>query len=208
MPASSWNASMMAATSAARADAVGAHMDRMLDAVGAGDHRLHRLGILGAEIEDVADLDAARRDLLVRRQSGEGRRVVLLGGRGVERGPFVDDRLQAGDVVEIHVLAGHREIEIVAVAEDLALAGLGEDDELVGEIAADRAGFGDHRDRLQAEPREGAQIGDEHLVVGSAWRPPGRGRTNRRPSSGTRGRASGRSAGAPRRGISTGCDRD
>ena len=93
--------------------------------------RLHRLGILGAEIEDVADLDAARRDLLVGRQRAEGRRVVLLGGRGVERGPLVDDRLQAGDIVEIDVRARHREVEIVAVAEHLALAGVGQDDEFV-----------------------------------------------------------------------------
>ena len=52
------------------------------------------------------------------------------------------------------------------MAEHLALAGLGEDDELVAEVAADRPGIGAHRDRLEAEPREGAQIGDEHLVVG------------------------------------------
>ena len=36
------------------------------------------------------------------------------------------------------------------------------------EVAADRPGVGPHRDRLQPEPREGAQIGDEHLVVGVA----------------------------------------
>ena len=52
------------------------------------------------------------------------------------------------------------------MAEHFALAGLGEDDELVAQVAADRPGVGTHRDRLQAEPREGAQIGDEHLVVG------------------------------------------
>ena len=33
-------------------------------------------------------------------------------------------------------------------------------------VAADRPAFRAHRDRLQAEPREGAQIGHEHLVVG------------------------------------------
>ena len=54
------------------------------------------------------------------------------------------------------------------MAEDLALAGLGQDDELVAEIAADRAGIGPHRDRLQAQAREGAQIGDEHAVIGVA----------------------------------------
>ena len=33
-------------------------------------------------------------------------------------------------------------------------------------VAADRPAFRPHRDRLQAQPREGAQIGHEHLVVG------------------------------------------
>ena len=38
----------------------------------------------------------------------------------------------------------------------------------MAEIAADRSRFRRHRDRGQAHPREGAQIGDEHLVVGMA----------------------------------------
>ena len=33
-------------------------------------------------------------------------------------------------------------------------------------VAADRPGVGDHRDGAQPHPREGAQIGDEHAVVG------------------------------------------
>ena len=36
----------------------------------------------------------------------------------------------------------------------------------MAEIAADRPGVGAHRDRLESHAREGAQIGDEHLVVG------------------------------------------
>jgi hypothetical protein len=42
-----------------RPDAVGTHRDEMLLAVGALHIGVHRLGILGAEMEDVADLDAA-----------------------------------------------------------------------------------------------------------------------------------------------------
>ena len=162
-------------------------MDGLLGAVRPGDARPHRLGILGAEIEDVADLDAARGDAPLLRQRREGGRVVLLVGRGVGRGPALDDRREVG--AEIGVLARHVELEESAVAEDGALAGLGEDDEFVAEVAADRAGIGAHRDRLQAQPREGAQIGDEHPVVGVRARPRSRGRRNRRPSSGTRGRA-------------------
>ena len=59
-----------------------------------------------------------------------------------------------------------RRIPAGPCAEDLALAGLGQDEEFMAEIAADRAGIGLHRDRLQPHPREGAQIGDEHLPVG------------------------------------------
>ena len=35
-------------------------------------------------------------------------------------------------------------------------------------VAADGAGIGGHRDRLQAHALEGAQIGDEHLAIGAA----------------------------------------
>ena len=38
----------------------------------------------------------------------------------------------------------------------------------MGKVAADRAGFGAHRNGGEAEPREGAQIGGELLVVGMA----------------------------------------
>jgi hypothetical protein len=51
------------------------------------------------------------------------------------------------------------------VQEDLALAGVGQDDEFVAEIAADRAGGGPHRDGLQPHAREGAEVGDEHAAV-------------------------------------------
>ncbi len=79
----------------------------------------------------MADLDAARRHLLVGGHFGVGRRVVHVGGRGILRRPFVDDPLQAGDIVEIYVSRGHRQIEIVLVAEHLRLAGRGQDDEFV-----------------------------------------------------------------------------
>ena len=166
----------------------------------------HRLRVLGAEIEDVADLDAARGDAPLLRQRREGGGVVLLVGRRVEARSSAR-RSARGRRRKSMSSPGTSSSSSVAVAEDGALAGLGEDDELVAEVAADRAGIGAHRDRLQAHAREGAQIGDEHPVVGVRARPRSRGRRNRRPSSGTRGRASRRSAAAPRRGTSTGCGR-
>ena len=45
-----------------RANAVGAHRDEMILAVGPGHLGAHRLRVFVAEMEDVADLDAARRD--------------------------------------------------------------------------------------------------------------------------------------------------
>ena len=71
-------------------------MDRPVHAVGAGHDGLHRLGIFGAEIKDMADLDAARGEALAGAELGEGRGVMLLGRGRVERRPFVDNGLQAG----------------------------------------------------------------------------------------------------------------
>ena len=87
MPASSWLASMIAADQPRNADAVGAHVDELLGAVRPRDLGAHRLGILGAEIEDVADLDAARRDAPILGNLLERNRIVLLVGRGVLRRP-------------------------------------------------------------------------------------------------------------------------
>src|SRR5262249_33556257 len=58
------------------------------------------------------------------------------------------------------------EIEIVAVAKHLALAGVGQNDELMREIAADRSALSHHRNRAQAHAGEGTQISDKHPVVG------------------------------------------
>ena len=84
-------------------------------------------------------------------------------------GPGGDLLRKVGLVVDL--LARRGALDQSAVAEHLALPGAGEDDELVAEVAADRAGVGAHRDRAQPHAGEGAQIGDEHPVVG----PPGAG---------------------------------
>ena len=144
-------------------------MDRHVDAIGAGDQRLHRIGIFGAEIEDLADLDAARIDALVGRHFA----LVTLGivdvlGRGIDRRPLLDD---VGEIaVIIDVIGRDRQIEHVAVAEHAGFAGFRQHDEFMAEIAADRAGLGAHRDRLQSHPRKGAQVSNEHPVIGTARR--------------------------------------
>jgi hypothetical protein len=95
----------------------------------------------------VADLDAARRQPFALGDLLERRLVVHLVGRGVERGPFVDDRLQVLLVVD--PAAQDVLVDQPLVAEHGALAGLGQHDELVAEVAADRTGIGTHRNRLQ-----------------------------------------------------------
>ena len=69
------------------ADAIGAALDRPLDAIRPGDQRLHRLGIFVAEIEDLADLDAAGVDPLAPRGTSrvEAGGIVDILGRGIER---------------------------------------------------------------------------------------------------------------------------
>ena len=141
-------------------------MHRNVAALPGGDHGFHRRRIFGAEIEDVAHFNTARRHLLIGGNGGELVGFMHLGGRGILRRPFVENGLQVFAAVEIHVLVRHRHVEKVLVTEHFRLAGIGEDDEFMAEIAADRPGVGAHRDRFQAKPREGAQVGNEHLAVG------------------------------------------
>ena len=113
----------------------------------------------------MADLDAARL-YQVRRRYRAGVGVVLVVGGSVEAGPAIHQRLQVFIVVDVRRRRLQR--QQVPVAIDMALARLGEDDELVAQIAADGAGLRLHRDRLQAQARKGTHIGHEHLVVGVA----------------------------------------
>ena len=130
----------------------------MVLAVRPGHLGAHRLGILLAEMEDMADLDAARREPVAIRDVGPGRFVMHLVGGGVGRRPFLHDAADLGIVGEIRVRARHVKRQIGAVAEHLALACLGQDDELMAEVAADRAGIGAHRNGLQAHTRERPEI--------------------------------------------------
>ena len=74
----------------------------------------------------------------------------------------------AGREIAVVVDVGRRDrqVEHVAVDEHGGFPRLGQHDELVGEVAADRPGLGAHRDTGQSHAREDAEIGDEHAVVG------------------------------------------
>src|SRR5689334_6679573 len=86
--------------------------------------------------------------------------------RGVDTGVMIDDLLQSrgfpADIVELLPVR----VDEIAVDMNGALAGVGQYDEFVAEVATDGSGFRAHRDRLQSHARESAQVGDEHLVVG------------------------------------------
>src|SRR6202030_1348466 len=67
------------------ADAIGAAMDRRLGAVRTRDRGLHRIRILGAEVEDLAYLDApGMQPLLGGYLAVETRGVVDVFGRGID----------------------------------------------------------------------------------------------------------------------------
>ncbi|MPL93332.1 hypothetical protein SDC9_39458 [bioreactor metagenome] len=154
------------ADQAADADAVAAHLDRHLGAVGGGDSGAHRFGIFRAEVEDLPDLDAAADAAPLFRDLVEERLVMGLVGAGVERGELLADR---GDLLAVVVIDGavaEFQLGHLGVIEDFRLAGLRQHQELMGVVAADRARVGPHRDRGQAHPLVGAQIADHVAVIG------------------------------------------
>ena len=146
------------------ADAVGAHLGVHGPAVGSCNGEAHRLAVLGAEVEDVPDLDAPALAALALRHRIPGGEVVHLLGGGVAPGHALVERRQRlgiGACRQRGVVVGLERL----VVEHLALAGRRQDDELVAQLAADRAGVGAHRDRAYAKALEGAQVGQHHAAV-------------------------------------------
>ena len=147
-------------------NAVGPHLDSDRLAVGVCYDGAHGLGVLGAEIEDMPDLDAASDALSRGLHLGiKSRSIMLLVRRGIVARPGLDQRCQIGPIVDI--FGQNVALKQRSVAEHLTLASMGEHDELVAQVAADRPGRGAHGDRLQTHARECAQIGDEHAVIGA-----------------------------------------
>ena len=146
------------------ADAIGASVDRPFDAVGARHDGFHRFGIFSAEIEDLANLDAAGAQALLRRDiTLETHCIVHVLGRGIEAGPRPNVRHQVRIIVNAFVRGG--QIDHVAVAENARLAGFCQNDELVREVAADGPRFGRHRNSFEPHARKRAKVSNEHLVV-------------------------------------------
>ena len=90
--------------------------------------------------------------------------IMLLVGRGIQRRHLREERMQ---VLRIVVEARVEPVDVleVGVVIHLTFAGRREDDELVAEVAADRAAFGLHRNRLQPHALERAHIGQHHRAI-------------------------------------------
>ena len=154
------------ADQAGDADAIAAHQrgDRL--AIRPLHAHAHRRCIFVPEIEDLAHLDAL--GLAQRRAAGGfGGQIALFIGGGIIGIEPIDERTERAGIIGIDG-AGITRLQPVLMVEDIALAGGRQHDEFVGEIAADGAGIGLHRDGIQPHARKGAHIGDEHAVVAVA----------------------------------------
>src|SRR5947209_3886650 len=139
-------------------------MNRPWHPVLAGDRCLHRVGVPGAEVEDLSHLDAAGVDAFIRWHfTLEPDRVMDVLGCRVGGGPLPNDRSKVALVIDVR--AGNFKIEQVLVAEHSRFPSVRKDDEFMRQIASDGSGLGTHRNGLEAHTRKGAQISNEHLVV-------------------------------------------
>ena len=143
------------------------HVHGHLNAVGADDGCAHRLGVFRSEIEDLADLDAARTaSAPFGHVALEHLPVMGLVGARVRPGPFVGDRGAGLPVVVVNRAAAEAEVKDGTVEEHLGFAGVGEHQEFMAVGAADGAGVGPHRDCPEPEAFIGPQVRDHVAVVG------------------------------------------
>src|SRR6056297_1547508 len=150
----------------ADADAVRPHVHRNAGAVGIGHCRAHRFGILGAEIEDLPHLDAAGGAPAVFGNLGELGRVMGFIGAGIAGGEFFQHGLAFFDAVIIDGAVTEFQVGDYRIIEHLGFARVRQHKEFMRVIAADGAGIGAHRDRLQPHAFVGAQVADEVAVIG------------------------------------------
>ena len=117
----------------------------------------------------MADLDAARGQAQLLWHFGlKAGGVMHLFGRGIERGALINQMLQ----VAVPVLIGARRAHLdqITVTEDFAFARIGQHDELVAQITADRTCVSAHRHDLEAHAGIEVQIGHKHPVIGPLGR--------------------------------------
>ena len=141
-------------------------MHRHLFAVGALHLGVHRVGIFGAEIEDLPHFDAAGAALAFFRYLGKYLRIMGLIRAGVAGGELLQHRAAGVVIIGVDLAVAEGQIGDLAVIENLRLARFGQHEELMRVVAADGARVGAHRDRLQAHPLIGAQIADQMAVIG------------------------------------------
>ena len=143
---------------------IGAHVNGHLTAFGRCDLCSHRIGILGAEIEDMSNLNTACGNAIGFSERLERSCVMHLVGRRIRCCPLCHDRRQIRK--EVGSLFRNRHFKQRLVAKDLAFARVRENDEFVAHVATNGARVGLHWDRLQSHAIEGPQVGHEHAVIG------------------------------------------
>ena len=154
------------ADQAADADAVAAHLHRHAAAIGGDDRRPHRFGILGAEEEDLPDLDPAPDLAATLGDRIEHGRVMGFIRAGIGRRELRTDRGDFLAVVVIDRAVAQLQLRHRAVIKDLAFAGRGKDEEFMRVVAANGTAIRAHRDRRQAHAFVGPQVADHVAVIG------------------------------------------
>ena len=81
--------------------------------------------------------------------------------------PFLHRGVEGGEPRHVHVVAAEVDLLEGGVVIDHAFAGGGQDLEFVTHVAADRTALGNHGDRHEPHALEGAEIGDEHGLIGA-----------------------------------------
>ena len=115
----------------------------VIDHIGA-----HAVGIFGAKVENLPNLDTTAGFAPPFRDCIKQRRVVGFVGAGIGCGPVFGDTCALCDIVKIHLAVPKIHIQNGGVIEHLGFAGIGQHQKLMGILATNRAGIRAHRDRL------------------------------------------------------------
>ena len=150
----------------ADADAVTSHMNRHTVAFAVRHNCIHCIRILGPEIENLTDFDPARHFALRLWHLVEQRGVMGFVSPRIGRRKLVIDRLTLRLVGKINLPITKGQICNRTVIKNLAFAGIGQHEEFMGVIPADRSTIGAHRKGLKAHTFVCAQVTDQMPVIG------------------------------------------
>ena len=139
-------------------------MNGFVAAIRPGHAGPHGSRIFLAEIEDMANFDAAQAHQLISRHRTLIRIMHFISAC-IKRCEAVNNGLQILIIID---LRDQISIQPVLMKIDPAFTGLSQNDEFMAHITADRTGISLHRNGCQAHSGKGFQIGYEHPVIGRA----------------------------------------